>query len=161
MDRVYRAVFILEDEHTIPAGHKPLMLEAILHRPIMERAVARCLADGVRRFFVVCPPRFAQEAAACFPAGTEVVISEQHAELLDFLDNDEDTLVLCRAALPVAQAGPGFAYSAPGRELREIWKDQMTNAVPGASLVSGWLPIFGPETIAEVEPVLANMEQEL
>ncbi len=34
----------------------------------------------------------------------------------------------------------------------------MTNAVSGASLVSGWLPIFGPETIAELEPVLAKME---
>ena len=62
--------------------------------------------------------------------------------------------------LPMAQAGPGFAYSAPGRELREVWKNKMTNAVSGASLVSGWLPIFGPETIAELEPVLAKMEQE-
>ena len=50
--------------------------------------------------------------------------------------------------------------SAPGRELREVWKNKMTNAVSGASLVSGWLPIFGPETIAELEPVLAKMEQE-
>ena len=160
MDHTCRAVFILEEDRSIPAGHKPLMLEAILHRPIMERAVVQCLADGVQRFFVVCSPRFAEEAATCFPEGTDVVISEQHAELLDFLDNDEDTLVLCRAALPMAQAGPGFAYSAPGRELREVWKNKMTNAVSGASLVSGWLPIFGPETIAELEPVLAKMEHE-
>ena len=143
MDHTCRAVFILEEDHSIPAGHKPLMLEAILHRPIMERAVVQCLADGVQRFFVVCSPRFAEEAAACFPEGTNVVISEQHAELLDFLDNDEST-----------------AYSAPGRELREVWKNKMTNAVSGASLVSGWLPIFGPETIAELEPVLAKMEHE-
>ena len=40
MDHTCRAVFILEEDHSIPAGHKPLMLEAILHRPIMERAVA-------------------------------------------------------------------------------------------------------------------------
>ena len=45
-------------------------------------------------------------------------------------------------------------------ELREVWKNKMNNAVSGASLVSGWLPIFGPETIAELEPVLAKMEQE-
>ena len=102
MDHTCHAVFILEEDHSIPAGHKPLMLEAILHRPIMERAVVQCLADGVQRFFVVCSPRFAEEAAACFPEGTDVVISEQHAELLDFLDNDESTLVLCRAALPMA-----------------------------------------------------------
>ena len=160
MDRLNRAVFMMEEDASIPIDGKPLMLEAVLDRSILERAVKQCMADGVQRFFVVCSPRFAEEAAACFPEGTDVVISEQHAELLNFLDNDEDTLVLCRAALPMAQAGPGFAYSAPGRELREVWKNKMTNAVSGASLVSGWLPIFGPETIAELEPVLAKMEQE-
>lgn len=159
MNRMCRAVFILEEDCSIPAGHKPLMLEAILRRPIMERAAAQCLADGIQRFFVVCPPRFAEEAAACFPEGTEVTVSEQQTDLLRFLDTDEETLVLCRAALPFAQAGPGFAYSAPGRELREVWKDKMTNAVSGAALVSGWLPVFGPETIAELEPVLEELER--
>lgn len=160
MDQMCRAVFILEEDASIPAGRKPLMLETILRRPIMERAAAQCVADGVRRFFVVCPPRFAEEAAACFPAGTDVTVSEQQSDLLAFLDTDEVTLVLCRAAVPFAQAGPGFAYSAPGRELRAVWKDKMTNAVSGASLVPGWLPVFGPETIAELEPVLAAMEQD-
>ena len=32
----------------------------------------------------------------------------------------------------------------------------MTNAVHGAELVPGWLPVFGPETIAELEPILAQ-----
>ena len=161
MDHTCRAVFILEEDHSIPAGHKPLMLEAILHRPIMERAVVQCLADGVQRFFVVCSPRFAEEAAACFPEGTAVTVSEQHAELLDFLDTDETTLVLCRAAVPYAEAGPGFAYAALGRELREVWKDQMTNAVSGAELVPGWLPVFGPETVRELETALADTEKSL
>lgn len=159
MDHTCRAVFILEEDHSIPAGHKPLMLEAILHRPIMERAVVQCLADGVQRFFIVCPPRFAEAAAACIPEGADAVISEQHAQLLDFLDNDENTLVLCRAAVPFAQAGPGFAYAASGRELRSVWQEKMTNAISGASLVPGWLPIYGPETIAELEPVLAELEK--
>lgn len=132
MDHTCRAVFILEEDHSIPAGHKPLMLEAILHRPIMERAVVQCLADGVQRFFVVCSPRFAEEAAACFPEGTDVVISEQHAELLDFLDNDEDTLVLCRSGSAYGlRPAPALPIPAPGRELREVWKNKMTNAVSG------------------------------
>ena len=118
------------------------------------------MADGVQRFFVVCPPRFAQAAAACFPEGADVVISEQHASLLDFLDNEENTLVLCRAAVPFAQAGPGFAYAAPGRELWSVWQEKMTNSISGASLVPGWLPIFGPETIAELEPVLVELEKQ-
>lgn len=156
MDQLCRAVFILEEDASIPAGEKPLMLQAILHRPIMERAAAQCMADGIRRFFVVCPPRFAQETAACFPAGADVTISEQQTDLLSFLDTEEVTLVLCRAAVPYASAGPGFAYAAPGRELRAIWKDKMTNAISGASLVPGWLPIFGPDTIAELEPILST-----
>ena len=90
-----------------------------------------------------------------------VTVSEQHAELLDFLDTDETTLVLCRAAVPYAEAGPGFAYAAPGRELREVWKDQMTNAVSGAELVPGWLPVFGPETVRELETALADTEKSL
>ena len=161
MKHICRAVLILEEECSIPAGRKPLMLETFRHRPLMERAAAQCLADGVQRFFIVCPPRFAAEAAACFPEGTAVTVSEQHAELLDFLDTDETTLVLCRAAVPYAEAGPGFAYAAPGRELREVWKDQMTNAVSGAELVPGWLPVFGPETVRELETALADTEKSL
>lgn len=155
-----RAVFLMEEDASIPADGKPLMLETILDRPILSRAAEQCMADGVQRFFVVCPPRFAQAAATCFPEGTDVVISEQHASLLDFLDNEENTLVLCRAAVPFAQAGPGFAYAAPGRELRSVWQEKMTNSISGASLVPGWLPIFGPETIAELEPVLAELEKQ-
>lgn len=158
MNRLCRAVLMMEEDALIPADGKPLMLEAVLCRPILERAATQCLADGVQRFFVVCPPRFVQAAAVCFPEGTDVIFSEQHAQLLDFLDTDEETLVLCRAAVPFAQAGPGFAYSAPGRELQNVWKDKMTNAVSGASLVPGWLPVFDPETIAELETVLQKAE---
>ena len=139
MKHICRAVLILEEECSIPAGRKPLMLETFLHRPLMERAAAQCLADGVQRFFIVCPPRFAAEAAACFPEGTAVTVSEQHAELLDFLDTDETTLVLCRAAVPYAEA----------------------NAVSGAELVPGWLPVFGPETVRELETALADTEKSL
>lgn len=159
MDRLNRAVFMMEEDASIPIDGKPLMLEAVLGRPILERTMEQCMADGVQRFFIVCPSRFAQAAAACIPEGADAVISEQHAQLLDFLDNDENTLVLCRAALPFAQAGPGFAYAAPGRELRSVWQEKMTNSVSGAYLVSGWLPVYGPETIAELEPVLAEMEK--
>ena len=94
MDHTCRAVFILEEDHSIPAGHKPLMLEAILHRPIMERAVVQCLADGVQRFFVVCSPRFAEEAAACFPEGTDVVISEQHADNVPVIDRNFEAMLV-------------------------------------------------------------------
>ena len=30
---------------------------------------------------------------------------------------------------------------------------EMTNAISGARLLPGWLPVFGPETLAELEPL--------
>ena len=108
MKHICRAVLILEEECSIPAGRKPLMLETFLHRPLMERAAAQCLADGVQRFFIVCPPRFAAEAAACFPEGTAVTVSEQHAELLDFLDTDETTLCCAARRCPMPRPAPAL-----------------------------------------------------
>lgn len=65
-------------------------------------------------------------------------------------------LVLPRRRCLWAEAGPGFAYAAPGYDLQESWKERMTNAVTAAELVSGWLPIFGLDTIAELEPMLRD-----
>ena len=63
-------------------------------------------------------------------------------------------MTFIRSAIPMVEAGPGFAYMAPGLELREIWKDKMTNAVSGAELLSGWLPVYSQDTIDELEPLL-------
>ena len=67
MDHPQRAVFFLEEDSSIPAHAKPLMLEAVLFCPILRWMSEKLLADGVQRFFVVCGPRFAQEARACLP----------------------------------------------------------------------------------------------
>ena len=53
-----RAVFFME-ETVSPETAKPLMLEAILSCPILTRMSNQLLADGVKRFFVVCGPEFA------------------------------------------------------------------------------------------------------
>ena len=153
MDHPQRAVFFLEEDASVPAHSKPLMLEAVLFCPILRWMSEKLLADGVQRFFVVCGPRFAQEAAACLPAGAEVTVSEQHKDLLDFLDTEEETAVFVHGALPAAEAGPGFAYAAAGRELAEVWREKMTNAVSGARLLPGWLPVFSLETLSELEPL--------
>ena len=34
----------------------------------------------------------------------------------------------------------------------------MTNSVQGAELVSGWLPVYGPDTVAEIEALLRQRE---
>ena len=156
MNHPQRAVFFLEEDSSIPAHSKPLMLEAVLFCPILTWVSDKLQADGVQRFFVVCGPRFAEEARKCFPAEADVTVSEQQSGLMAFLNSPDPVLVLPRAALPMEEAGPGFAYQAPGYELQESWKEKMTNNVSAAELVTGWLPIFGPETIAELELMLRD-----
>lgn len=152
MMRPQSAVFFME-ETVFPDARRPLMLEDFLAEPILTRMSRQLLAEGVQRFFLACDPQFAQQARACFPEGAEVMISDQHADLMAFVNTPDPVLVLNRSAIPAAQAGPGFAYAAPGYELQEAWRERMTNAVQGAELVSGWVPVYGPETLAELEDV--------
>lgn len=148
------AVIFLEEDASIPEHSKPLMLEAVLFCPILKWMSNKLQADGVQRFFAVCGPRFAGEVRACFPADADVTVSEQQGDLAAFLNQPDPVLVLPRAALPMAEAGAGFVYAAPGYELQESWKEKMTNAVTAAELVDGWLPVYGLETISELEPLL-------
>ena len=154
MVRPQSAVFFFEEDASVPEHSKPLMLEAVLFCPILQWMSEKLLADGVQRFFVVCGPRFAEEARACFPADADVTVSVQQSDLMKFLNSPDPVLVLPRAALPVEEAGAGFVYAAPGYELQEAWKTKMTNAVTAAELVPGWLPVYGPDTIAELEGLL-------
>ena len=75
---------------------------------------------------------------------------------MEFLNTPDQVLVLPRAALPLEEAGVGFVYQAPGYELQESWKARMSNNVSAATLAPGWLPVYGPETIAELELLLRD-----
>ncbi len=156
MDQPKRAVLIMEEDALVPAHSKPLMLEPVLFCPILTWMGNRLRADGVQRFFVVCGPRFAEEARACFPAEADVTVSERQEDLAAFLNTPDTASVLLRAALPMEEAGPGFAYAAPGYELQEAWKNGLTNKVDAAELLEGWVPVFSLETIAELELVLRD-----
>ena len=61
MDFPQRAVFFLEEDSSLPAHSKPLMLEAVLFCPILRWMSDKLLADGVQRFFAVSSPRFAPD----------------------------------------------------------------------------------------------------
>ena len=154
MDFPKSSVFFMEEDSAIPAGSKPLMLEAVLSCPILKWMSSQLLADGMQRFFVVCSPRFAEEARKCFPAEADVTISEQHSDLMAFLKTPDPVLVFPRAALPMEGIGLGFVYAAPGYELQDVWETKMSTAVSGAELIPGWLPVYGPDTIAELEPIM-------
>ena len=154
MIRLQRAVFFMEEESVGSSDSKPLMLKAVLSCPILSWMSNQLLSDGVQRFFLACDDRFSEEARKCFPAVAEVTISNRHSDLLAFLDTEEQVAVLPRSAIPMAEAGAGFAYAAPGRELREVWKDKMTNSVSGAELLPGWLPVYSQAVIDELELIL-------
>ena len=147
-----RAVFIFEEDAAIPADAKPLMLETVLSRPILSWVCGQLRAEGVQRFFAVCGPRFEEEARGLLPP--DATVSEQWTELEAFLDTGERVLVLPRAAFPMKEAGPGFAYAAAGTELRDAWRVKMTNQIQGAELVPGWLPVYGADTVAELEALV-------
>ena len=161
MDRPCRAVFLMDSAPSGTEHFRPLMLEAVFSRPILYWMGCQSMADGVQRFFVVSPASFETEIRACFPADTDVVVSEQHSDLMAFLDTDESVLVLNRPALPFREAGAGFAYAAPGRALRETWKVRLTNAVQEAILCPGWVPVFNAETLAELGPVFEAHRREM
>ena len=156
MDQPKRAVLIMEEDAMVPAHSKPLMLEAVLFCPILTWMGNRLRADGVQRFFVVCGPRFAEEAKACFPAEADVTVSERQEDLNAFLNTPDTVSVLLRPALPMEEAGPGFAYAVPGYELQEAWKNGLTNRVEAAELLDRWVPVFSLETVAELELVLRD-----
>ena len=151
-----RAVLIFEEDTAVLPEVKPLMLEAIRSRPILSWMCGQLQADGIQRFFAVCGPRFADEVRKILPPEAEV--SEQWRDLEAFLDTEEPVLVFPRAAFPLAEAGAGFVYAAPGRDLRDLWRVRMTNAVQGAELVSGWLPVYGPDTLEELETLMHSRE---
>ena len=156
MDQPKRAVLIMEEDDLVPAHSKPLMLETVLFCPILTWMGNRLRADGVQRFFVVCGPRFAQEARSCFAEEADVTVSERQEDLTAFLNTPDTVSVLLRPALPMEEAGLGFAYAAPGYELQEAWKNGLTNRVDAAELTGGWVPVFGPETVAELEMLLRD-----
>jgi bifunctional UDP-N-acetylglucosamine pyrophosphorylase/glucosamine-1-phosphate N-acetyltransferase len=153
MDCPKRAVLFME-ETVSQETRKPLMLEALLSCSILKWMSDQLLADGVQRFFIACDDAFVDEVRSCFPEGVQVTASPLQKDLMEFLDTPDPVLVLPRSAVPMKEAGPGFVYAAPGCELRDIWREKMTNAITGAELVPGWLPVYGPETIAELEPLL-------
>ena len=156
MSRLKQAVMMFEEDAAVPAGSKPLMLETVLSRPILSWVCDRLRSEGVQRLFAVCGPRFAEEVRGLVPLGA--VVSEQWEDLEAFLDTEEPVLVLPRAAFPMEEAGASFVYAAPGRELRESWRVKMSNNIQGAELVPGWLPVYGPETVAEIEALLRKRE---
>ncbi|MBQ9347905.1 MAG: hypothetical protein IJT94_11315 [Oscillibacter sp.] len=140
------AVFFLEEDA------RPLSLEVVYGQPVLAWTARRLVSDGVKRFFAAAPAGLAAEVRLCFPAGADLTVSDFREDLLSFLDAPGSALVFSRAALPVAEAGPGMIYNAPCAVLKEAWRDRLSNAVQDAVPVSGWIPVYTRELLRELEP---------
>ena len=85
-----------------------------------------------------------------------MTVSEQHQDLLKFVDCEEDVVVIPRLVLPLEGAGEGYVYAAPGEVLKEAWTHAPNHNVRKADCVRGWIPVYDASTIQEVELLLRD-----
>jgi bifunctional UDP-N-acetylglucosamine pyrophosphorylase/glucosamine-1-phosphate N-acetyltransferase len=114
MDQM-RAVVNMLCDPSRENGEKPLMLETVLFCPLLAWAGEKLKADGVRRFFIVCGPKFAEGARACFAPEEDVTVSGDRAALEAFLAEDGPVAVLPCPALPVLSRGRELRLYGRGR----------------------------------------------
>jgi bifunctional UDP-N-acetylglucosamine pyrophosphorylase/glucosamine-1-phosphate N-acetyltransferase len=150
MDQM-RAILILPDESTSDIQKKPLMLEAVLFCPILTWVSEKLKADGVKRFFVACDDRFAEEARACFAPDDNVTVSAGKQDLLAFLKEDGPVAVIPAAVLPIGddlEAGENCAFTADAQALRISWDCAEDAHVDGARPLDGYASV---ESMADVQ----------
>jgi bifunctional UDP-N-acetylglucosamine pyrophosphorylase/glucosamine-1-phosphate N-acetyltransferase len=151
MDQI-RAILLLTDFSASDDQKKPLMLEAVLFCPILTWVSEKLKADGVRRFFVVCGPKFAEEARNCFAPEDDVTVSGPEA-LPAFLKEDGPVAVLPCAVVPVsAPKGESGAFTAGAEALRKSGNAAGTAAaVPGAEALPGYTAVRSFEELQALQ----------
>ena len=137
-----RAIFCFGAEDYFSPEERPLMLETVLFCPVLGWMGRQMKADGVRRFFVLCPQEYAVEAAGCFDEGDDVIISGDKTELLEFLREDGPVAVFPCAQVPVElPGGSGYAYTTRASVLCDAWGGETNNGVPDAEKLPGWTAV--------------------
>ena len=143
MDQM-RAIVLLTDPISSEAQEKPLMLKAVQFNPILTWVSEKLRADGVRRFFVVCAPEYAEEARTCFRKEDTVTVSGRREDLLDFLGEEGPVAVIPGAVLPVSddlEPEENCAFTADARALRESWENSESGRVAGAAPLPGFATV--------------------
>lgn len=131
---------------------KPLMLETVMFCPILSWTGEALKAEGVRRFFVVCGPDFAETARSCFAPEDDVTVSDRPAALDAFLSEDGPVAVFPCAALPLEPDGENYAYTADADALRAAWSlGNRGDAVAGAKPLPGWTAVHSCQELQSLE----------
>ena len=131
-----RAVLFVDDAEG-ELIRKPLMLQNVLFCPVLTWLSTALREQGVERFFVCCPASYQEEALACFSSAEQVTVSDNRADLLAFLEGEEETLVVPGAAVPVDSAGQNEVYRASGSVLAHSLETG-AEEVEGARSVPGF-----------------------
>ena len=134
-----RAVLFVDDAEG-ELIRKPLMLQNVLFCPVLTWLSTALREQGVERFFVCCPASYQEEALACFSSAEQVTVSDNRADLLAFLEGEEETLVVPGAAVPVDSAGQNEVYRASGSVLAHSLETG-AEEVEGARSVPGFTSI--------------------
>lgn len=116
------------------------MLQNVLFCPVLTWLSTALREQGVERFFVCCPASYQEEALACFSSAEQVTVSDNRADLLAFLEGEEETLVVPGAAVPVDSAGQNEVYRASGSVLAHSLETG-AEEVEGARSVPGFTSI--------------------
>jgi len=146
-----RAILCLTDDLS-GENHKPLMLETVLFCPVLTWMKEQLKADGVRRFFVLCPPEFADGVRSCLD-GEDVSVSGEPEALAAFLKEDGPVAVFPCAAVPVS-GGEACAYTADARALR----GGTLSAAPGAETLPGYSAV---RTFAQLQALQTACRDEI
>lgn len=138
-----RVVFCFDVEDFFSPEERPLMLETVLFCPILRWMGVQMKDDGVKRFFVMCPDAYAKEAAACFDAEDDVVVSASKTDLMEFLREDGPVTVFPCAQVPLElPGGSGYAYTAEAADLRAAWVDEIGGGTFCSEKRTGWTAVY-------------------
>ena len=151
MSPITKAALFFEPNEVLSDPVRPLALETIQGQPVLYWMFRALSDNGAKRFFVAAPPRYDAEIKNCLPLDASATVSDRHDALMEFLDGPDAVAVLPRSALPMPQIGAGFAYAASGDSLRQAWAVRLTNAVTDAELLPGWVPLYGRDTLEEMQ----------
>ncbi|MCI2057864.1 MAG: glucosamine-1-phosphate N-acetyltransferase [Oscillibacter sp.] len=152
MDQMRAVICFPDGDASSGSETRPLMLETVLFCPVLEWMGQKLKAEGVRRFFVVCGPKFAEDARRCFAPEDDVTVSDQIPALREFLEGAGRAAVLPCAMLPLElEGGENPACLTDAGTLRAGWHDSCGGAVPGGETLPGWTAVRDLACLQRVE----------
>lgn len=140
MNEAKRAVIFVDDDFSESDGKKPLILQEVLFCPVLAWLSESLRGEGVERFFLFCTEQWREEALSYFKEPERVTASCARDALAEFLQGDEQTIVIPCATIPIDTAGKNYAYVASGTDILKSMAED-ADEVEGAETLTGYTAI--------------------